>query len=256
MKKPYKLFKIGGNELSFPEYIQKLAKTISEEQQKYACILVHGGGKAISDLMQIMEIKPQFRNGQRITDEDSLEVAEMILSGKINKKLVLELSIAGVEAIGLSGVDRKLLQVEPWGADMNLVGRIVNVRAELLAEYCEKDVIPVISPISVGPAGRYNVNADHAAGKIAGALQAEKVIFLTNVSGVLIDDQLISKLSDLDLQELIDDGTIKGGMIPKVNAALDALKLGAESAIITNLDGINNQTGTTILTKRKNYESK
>ena len=253
MKKPIHLFKIGGNDLSSPSFMEELVKIISEQQKYSACILVHGGGQAISDLMKKIQLEPKFKDGQRITDEASLEVAEMVLSGKINKTIVLELSIAGVDAIGLSGVDRKLIQVEPWGADMNLVGRIINIRAELLIDYCEKDVIPVISPISIGPAGKYNVNADHAAGMIAGAINAERVIFLTDVSGVLINDKVIPELSDQDLVELIENGTINGGMIPKVNAALAALRHGAESSVITNIEGVKNQTGTTIVAQRKNY---
>ncbi len=255
MKKPYKIIKTGGNELAAPGFIQDLAAAIKEQQKEFSCILVHGGGRAIDELMQKMQIEPQFKNGQRITDEATLEVAEMVLSGKINKKLVLELSAIGLDAIGLSGVDRKLLQVEPWGVEMNLVGRIVKVRADLLAEYCEKDVLPVISPISVGSAGRYNVNADHAAGMIAGSLKAEQAVFITNVPGVLIDGHVVPELSDIEMQVLIKNGNISGGMIPKVNSALDAIKYGAKSAVITNLAGFKDHTGTIIKTERKNYGS-
>ena len=252
MKKPYKIIKIGGYELTAPGFIQGLISAIEEQQKDYACILVHGGGRAIDQVMQKMQIEPQYKNGQRITDEKTLEIAEMILSGKINKKIVLELNSVELEAIGLSGVDRKLLQVEPWGAEMQLVGRIVKVREDLLTEYCDQKIIPVISPISIGPAGRYNVNADHAAGKIAGALEAEKVVFITNVPGVLIEDKVVKQLTDTEVQALIQNSTIHGGMIPKVNAALDALNYGAKSTKITNLAGFKEQAGTTIITKRKN----
>jgi len=251
MKKPYKIIKIGGNELAAPGFMQDLAATIMEQQEEFSCILVHGGGRAIDALMQKMQIEPRYKNGQRITDKATLEVAEMILSGKINKELVFELSAVDLEAIGLSGVDRRLLQVEPWGVEMNLVGRIVKVRTELLAEYCENDVVPVISPISVGSAGRYNVNADHAAGMIAGNLNAEQAVFITNVPGVLIDHQVVTELSDKEMQALIKNGTISGGMIPKVNSALDAIKYGAKSAKITNLAGLKDHTGTIIMTERK-----
>ncbi|MEN8240611.1 MAG: acetylglutamate kinase [Chloroflexota bacterium] len=256
MIKPYKTIKIGGNELAAPGFIQGLTAAIKEQQKEFAPILVHGGGRAIDQLMQQMQIEPQYKNGQRITDEATLEIAEMILSGKINKKLVFELSALALEAIGLSGVDRKLLQVEPWGADMHLVGRIVKVRQELLVAYCAQKVIPVISPISIGSDGRYNVNADHAAGMIAGALKAEEAVFITNVPGVLVDDNVVPQLTDTEVYALINSNTIHGGMIPKVNAALDALKFGAKSAKITDLAGFIGHTGTTIITKRKNNGSK
>lgn len=256
MKKPYKIIKIGGNELAAPGFIQGLISAIKEQQKEYACILVHGGGRAIDQMMQKMQIEPQYIDGQRITDEKTLEIAEMILSGNINKKLVLEINTVGVEAIGLSGIDRKLLQVEPWGAEMQLVGRIVKVREDLLMEYCDQKIVPVISPISIGPAGRYNVNADHAAGKIAGALKAEKVVFITNVPGVLIDDKVVTQLTDTEVQTLIQNNTIQGGMIPKVNAALNALNYGAKSTKITNLEGFIDQAGTTIIAKRKDNDTK
>lgn len=250
MKKPIKIIKIGGNELKAAGFPQGLITAIKEQQKGNACILVHGGGRAIDDLMRKMHIEPRYLNGQRISDEATLEIAEMILSGTINKKLVLEFNAAELEAIGLSGVDRKLLQVEQWGSEMQLVGRIIKVRTELLEEYCAQNVIPVISPISIGPAGRYNVNADHAAGMIAGALQVESIIFITDVPGVLVDGNVAVQLSELEVQELIENSTIQGGMIPKVNSALDALKFGASSAIITNMAGFKNHTGTTIISQR------
>ncbi|MEJ2757488.1 MAG: acetylglutamate kinase, partial [Anaerolineales bacterium] len=234
-----------------PAFMTGLVDAIQAHQQSHACILVHGGGRAINDLMEKLAIEPVYKNGQRVTDQATLEVAEMVLSGTVNKKLVLAMVSAGVDAAGMSGVDRGLLQVEPWGENMALVGRIVQVRTDVLAGYMEENVVPVVSPISVGPAGRYNVNADHAAGRIAGALEAEQAIFITNTPGVLSDDAVIPTLIDREVHDLIQSGAIYGGMIPKVNAALDALQFGAKSAVITNLAGFGNQTGTTILTERK-----
>ncbi len=254
MKKPIQVIKIGGNELSVPGFVQHLAEVIKEQQKRFACILVHGGGRAIDDLMQKMQIEPQYKNGQRITDEKTLEIAEMVLSGMVNKKLVLEFAKADIESIGLSGVDQKLLQVDPWGAEMNLVGRIVKVRTDLLTEYSEKDVVSVISPISLGPDGRYNVNADHAAGMIAGSLKADRVVFISNVPGVMVGSHITPKLSHKDMQLMIESGTITGGMIPKVNAALDALNDGAGQATITDLSGFQNHTGTTIVIERNDND--
>jgi len=253
--KSVSIIKIGGNELADPAFMTGLVAAIQAKQNSHACILVHGGGRSINDLMEKLEIEPVYKNGQRVTDQATLEVAEMVLSGSVNKKLVLALVSAGVEAAGMSGVDRSLLQVEPWGENMELVGRIVHVRTEVLTGYAEENVVPVVSPISVGPAGRYNVNADHAAGMIAGALEAEQAIFITNTPGVLEGDVVIPSLTDREVQALIESGAIYGGMIPKVNAALDALRYGAKSAVITNLAGFGNQTGTTILTERKSNVS-
>lgn len=251
MSKPLSVIKIGGNELSDPAFMHGLTAAIHAHQQTHACILVHGGGRAINDLMGKLAIEPVYKNGQRVTDTATLEVAEMVLSGTVNKKLVLALLSAGVDATGMSGVDQKLLQVEPWGEDMELVGRIVHVRTDVLTSFLQAGVVPVLSPISIGPAGRYNVNADHAAGMVAGSMQAEQAVFITNTPGVLMDGEVIPTLTSREVQALILSGKIYGGMIPKVNAALNALSYGAGSAVITDLAGFGNQTGTTILTERK-----
>ena len=206
----------------------------------------NGGGKAISNLMTRLEIQPEYKDGQRITTSETLEVAEMVLSGLVNKQLVLKMGQAGLDAIGLSGIDRQLLTVEAWGENMGLVGRIINVRTEVLSSLLEQSIIPVISPISMGPASKYNVNADHAAGKIAGALEAEKAVFISNVPGVIRQGKTAASLTDQEIHALIHDGIIQGGMIPKVNAALDALSYGAQNAVITNLDGFTQNSGTII----------
>ena len=226
VNKPIQVIKVGGNELTDVNFMNNLVMTIQKQKKEYACVLVHGGGVAISDLMNKTGIVPQYKDGQRITDEATLEIAEMVLSGKINKQLVLSLNQVGIDTIGLSGVDRSLLQVEPWGEAMDLVGRIVKVRRKILEDYFFEDVIPVISPISIGEKGRYNVNADHAAGMIAGALCADEIVFITNVPGVLVDGEIAETLTDKQVFELIERKIISGGMIPKVNAALDALCYG------------------------------
>jgi len=254
MNKPFKIIKIGGNELSAPGVLQALVSSIKMEQKQYACVLVHGGGREIDELMKQMDLKPRYKNGQRITDETTLEIAEMVLSGKINKNVELKMGLEGIEASGLSGVDRKLLQVEPWGSGMDLVGQIVNVRTEVFEEFGSQNIVCVVSPISAGLAGRYNVNADHAAGKIAGALKAEEAIFITNVPGVLIENHVIPQISENNVHEQIQNGTIHGGMIPKVNAAIDAIEFGAKSARITNMAGFVQGTGTTIIADRRNYD--
>ncbi len=250
MNKPFLVIKIGGNELDEQGFIKDLSGEIKRLQKDYACMVVHGGGRAIDCLMKKMGIRPCYQNGQRITDQKTLEIVEMVLSGKINKELVYAFNSDGLDSIGLSGVDRNLLQVVPWGEKMNMVGRIIKVRVNLIAEYCSQDIIPVISPISVGPAGKYNVNADHAAGMIAGALSAQQIIFISNVPGVLVDDLVASRLTTTQVETLINDKAIHGGMIPKVRSALEAIKNGAHSALITDVTGWKNRSGTTIAMER------
>jgi len=238
------VIKIGGNDLEQPGFIDDLARSVAALQQQTPCILVHGGGQAINRLQKQLGLEPVYINGQRVTDDASLAVAEMMLSGSVNKALTMALLRVGVDALGLSGVDRGLLQVEPWGEGMGRVGRIVSVRADVLLGLCEQGVVPVVSPISLGPDGRYNVNADHAAGAIAAALHAAHATFLTNVPGVKIGAEVAPYLTVAQAQELIAQGVITGGMIPKVQAALAAIGSGVQKAIITDLPGLSAGTGT------------
>jgi acetylglutamate kinase len=145
------VIKIGGNDLETPGFIDQLAHIVAELNRHTPCILVHGGGQSINRLQERLGIQSRYVSGQRVTDEATLEVAEMMLSGRVNKDLALALLRAGVDALGMSGVDRGLLQVQPWSAEMGLVGRIVHVRAEVLLDLCVQGVVPVISPISMGP---------------------------------------------------------------------------------------------------------
>lgn len=238
------VIKIGGNDLEQPGFVDELAQAVAALHAQTPCILVHGGGRTVSRLQQQLGLEPVYVNGQRVTDEASLEVVEMALSGTVNKRLTLALLRAGVDALGMSGVDRGLLRVEPWSADMGRVGRIVAVRADVLQALCDQGVVPVVSPVSMGADGRYNVNADHAAGAIAAALHAPHATFLTNVPGVQVDAQVAPHLTVSETEALIARGVINGGMIPKVNAALAAIAGGVQKAIITNLSGLSAGTGT------------
>ncbi|NDJ75910.1 MAG: acetylglutamate kinase, partial [Chloroflexi bacterium] len=238
------VIKIGGNDLDRPGFVDELAQAVAGLNAHTPCVLVHGGGQAINRLQQQLGLEPVYVHGQRVTDCASLTVAEMVLSGQVNKQLTFALINAGVDALGISGVDRGLLQVEPWSEDMGRVGRIVNVRAEILLELCAQGVVPVVSPISMGPDGSYNVNADHAAGAIAGALHAQYAAFLTNVPGVQVGAEVTPRLSVTEAQDLIAQQIITGGMIPKVNAALAAVASGVQKAVITNLPGLSAGTGT------------
>jgi acetylglutamate kinase len=244
------VIKIGGNELDQPSFVDELAAVTADFHQRQPCVVVHGGGKAINNLLDRLMIKPVYDQGQRVTDVQTLEVVEMVLSGSINKALTHSFLQAGIEAVGISGVDLGLLQVEPWNAAMGRVGRVVRVRSDLLAAWLEQGLLPVISPISAGPEGRYNVNADHAAGAIAGALKAAEIVFLTNVPGVIVAETVLEELEPQQVQSLIADGSISGGMLPKVQAALDALDQGVPRARITNLPGLREGLGTTLLGNR------
>ncbi len=238
------VIKVGGNDLEKPGFVDDLARAVADLNCHTPCVLVHGGGQAINRMQRQLGLEPVYVNGQRVTDDASLEVAEMMLSGLVNKQLTFALLRAGVDALGLSGVDRRLLQVEPWSADMGRVGRIVQVRAQVLLDLCAQGVVPVVSPISMGADGRYNVNADHAAGAIAAALKAAYATFLTNVPGVRIGADVAPYLSVAQAHELIAQNIITGGMIPKVTAALDAIASGVQKAIITDLPGLCAGTGT------------
>lgn len=240
------VIKVGGNDLEGAGFIPALAEAVAARHAQVPCVLVHGGGRAITALMEKLGVAPVYVEGQRVTDEPALEAAEMVLSGSVNKALTLALIEAGVDALGMSGVDRALLRVEPWGADMGRVGRIVAVRTEVLHALAAEGVLPVVSPISAGPGGRYNVNADHAAGAIAGALGADRAVFVSNVPGVRTGDGVAERLTAAEVEALIAAGVIAGGMIPKVRSAIEALDQGARQAVITDLAGLQAGTGTSI----------
>ncbi len=246
MPKSIVVIKVGGNDLEKPDFIPQLTAAIAQLQTDVNCILVHGGGRAIDALMQQMGIEPQYVDGQRVTDEGVLEVAELVLSGQVNKRLVRALLQQGVDSVGISGVDGGLIQVEPWSPEMGRVGRVVAVRGEVLETLIAAGFMPVISPISLGAEGSYNVNADHAAAAIARAVGAQRVVFLTNVPGVMVGDEIMAQLSHAKVQALIESGAINGGMVPKVNAALETLEQGVGEAHITNLAGLQAGSGTTL----------
>ena len=176
--------KVGGNDLDQPGFMDALAAAVARLATERPCVLVHGGGRAINEVGRAFGLQPLYVDGQRVTDQAALDVAEMVLSGQVNKQIVRALLAAGVDALGLSGVDRSLLRVEPWAAQLGRVGRIVAVRADVLRDLCAAGVVPVVSPIALGADGAYNVNADHAAGAIAAALNAARAAFVTNVPGV------------------------------------------------------------------------
>lgn len=245
-----RVIKIGGNELSDPGFLAKLAADVRYLQGKTAVpiIIVHGGGRAIADLQSQLGLEPVKVDGLRVTDKASLRVAEMVLSGHSNKLIVKALLNAGVDALGVSGVDGGILRAQKKQhpkADLGYVGEVVVVRVDLLVQLLELGVTAVLSPISLGLDGlTYNVNADEAAAAIAEALHAEQLDFVSNVPGVLADNVVIPYLTPQETQTLIADGTISGGMIPKVSAALNTVARGVPQARIVNLAGLTTDGGT------------
>jgi acetylglutamate kinase len=207
-------------------------------------VIVHGGGPQIGALMKRLGKEPQFVGGMRVTDGETVEIVEMVLVGKINKEIVGLINYHGGKAVGLSGKDGSLIRARrrlhrlPSGEqiDIGLVGEVETVNPEAIRLLEDHGFIPVIAPVGVGDSGEtYNVNADLVAGEVAAALGAEKLIHLTDVQGILVGGQLASTLSRKDVEGLIQDGVIDGGMLPKVESALRALEGGTGKAHI--IDG-------------------
>jgi len=201
---------------------------------------VHGGGPQIGELMARLGKKPEFRDGLRVTDAETLDIARMVLVGKVNRDIVSAINVHGPLAVGVSGEDAGLIQAAQRDPSLGFVGDISKVEPELLVRLLAQDLVPVVATIGSDETGQaYNINADTAAAAIAGALEAQKLVFLTDVEGIRArpDDpsSLLSHLSAAELEALIDNGAIAGGMIPKARAALDAVGGGVAQAHI--LDG-------------------
>ena len=207
-------------------------------------VIVHGGGPQIGALMKRLGKEPQFVGGMRVTDEETIEIVEMVLVGKINKEIVGLINHHGGRAVGLSGKDASLLRARrrlhrlPGGeeVDIGLVGEVVTVSTEPIRLLEDAGFVPVIAPVGIGDKGEtYNINADLVAGEMAAALGAEKLIHLTDVQGIVADGALVSTLPRIDAERLIATGVIDGGMLPKVESSLRALKGGTSKAHI--IDG-------------------
>jgi len=213
-------------------------------------VVVHGGGPQIGAMLKKLGIESTFIDGLRITDAQAVEVVEMVLTGSINKQIVTGINAAGGRAVGLSGKDGNLVvakklaltKTDPMtgqkeSVDLGFVGEPDKINPEVLHAIMKSEIIPVIAPIGVGPKGEtFNINADTVSGAIAGALKAERLILLTDVEGVLDQEKkLIPRLSVREARALIADGTISGGMIPKIQTAIDAVESGVNATVI--LDG-------------------
>jgi acetylglutamate kinase len=212
-------------------------------------VVVHGGGPQIGQMLERLGIKSEFKDGLRVTDRATVEVVEMVLAGAINKEIVKTINEAGGRAVGLCGKDGRMVLAEPLKRtvrdpdsniekvlDLGFVGEPVEVRREVLDVLVKQEIIPVIAPVAQGADGEtYNINADTFAGAIAGALGATRLLFLTDVDGVLdADRNLIKELTVAEARRLMASGVISGGMVPKVETCIEALQRGVEGVVILN----------------------
>ena len=203
-------------------------------------VLVHGGGPEITDLLTKVGKKSEFVNGLRVTDKETVDIVQMVLAGKVNKSLVNLLQTKGGKAVGLCGIDGRMLEAKQSSEDLGFVGDITKVNVQPILDVLEKGYIPVVSTIACDKQGNvYNINADTAAARIAGGLKAESLILMTDTAGLLRDKDdpstLISKAYVSDAKQLIQDGVVCGGMIPKVECCIDALRRGVHKVFI--IDG-------------------
>lgn len=236
--------KYGGNAMTSIELKDKFCYDVAALQKLgIRVVVVHGGGPQINAMLEKVGVTSNFVNGMRVSSQAVVEVAEMVLCGSVNKEISAKICAAGGCAVGVSGRDNQLLQCTKQenkdGYDLELVGKVEQVNTKFLNQLLELGICPVVSPIGTGMGLEstlaYNVNADVAAGRIAGELCASRVLFLTDIAGVLNKEmQLIPSLSVQDVEDLIADETITGGMIPKVSYATSAVQLGVKGAFITD----------------------
>ena len=203
-------------------------------------VVVHGGGPEISSLMKRLGKVPQFIDGLRVTDQETVDIAEMVLAGKVNKSLVSLLQTKGGRAIGVSGMDGRLIEAKLKDPRYGYVGDVTGINPQMITDMLDDGYIPVVSTLGWDKEGHiYNINGDTAAGAIAAAIGAERMIMMTDISGIMRDkddpDSLISELTVPEAQELCQNGVVQGGMIPKVECCIDALEHGVKAVVI--IDG-------------------
>jgi acetylglutamate kinase len=233
--------KYGGNAMTDAALAERFAEDIVLMRAVgIRPVVVHGGGPQIGDLLARLGKETEFRDGLRVTDAETLDVARMVLVGKVNRDIVSAINRHGPVAVGVSGEDAGLITAEARDPRLGFVGDVVDVQPAIIERLLAEDLIPVVSTIGADLEGQaYNINADTVAGAVAGALGAEKVIYLTDIAGLLADrddpSSLITTVTTGRLAELLADGTLAGGMIPKVRACVDAVEAGVGSAHI--LDG-------------------
>ena len=232
------VIKFGGHAMSTDEAMDSFARDVVLMQQVGVNpVIVHGGGPMINAMLDKLDIQSEFVNGKRVTDEATMEVVEMVLSGRVNKRIVQAINAQGGRAVGLSGKDAYLMICDEADPELGLVGQPAEIDTGILSTLFNDDMIPVIAPLGAGRNGEtFNVNGDTAAGAIAAALGADRLLLLTDVAGVKNKDgEVLTEMSPDQIAELTKDGTIAGGMIPKTETALEAIKGGVRAVVI--LDG-------------------
>ena len=232
------VIKFGGHAMGNDEAMETFARDIVLMQQVGVNpVIVHGGGPMINEMLDRLNIKSEFLDGKRVTDEATMEVVEMVLSGRVNKRIVQAINSQGGRAVGLSGKDANLITCDPTDPKLGLVGTPRDIDPTLLNKLFEADMIPVIAPLGAGDNGEtFNINGDTVAGAIAAALNADRLLLLTDVSGVKnAEGVVLTELTPENIRELTISGIIAGGMIPKTETALTAIQGGVRAVVI--LDG-------------------
>ncbi len=231
--------KFGGNAMGDEAAMAEFARDIVlMKQVGMNPVVVHGGGPMINEMLSKLGIKSEFVRGKRVTDKATVEVVEMVLTGLVNKRIVQAIMDEGGRAVGLSGKDDDMMVAEPDDPELGFVGRPCEMNVQVLRDLYTAGIIPVVAPVATGMNSNetYNVNGDTAAGAIAGALQADRLLLLTDVSGVKdASGEVVTQLSPEQVRSMIADGQIAGGMIPKTETALAALEQGVRAVVI--LDG-------------------
>lgn len=232
------VIKLGGHAMGSDAAMDEFARDVALMRQVGVNpVVVHGGGPMINNMLKRLSIQSEFIDGKRVTDAATMEVVEMVLSGLVNARIVQAISEQGGRAVGLSGKDSGLIICEAEDPELGLVGRPSTVNPSILRDLADKGIIPVIAPLGMGMSGEtFNINGDTAAGAIAAALEADRLLLLTDVAGVKNGDgEVLTELTATQIRDMVADGTIAGGMIPKTQTALDALEGGTRAAVI--LDG-------------------
>mmetsp|Transcript_18433 Transcript_18433/g.29976 ORF Transcript_18433/g.29976 Transcript_18433/m.29976 type:complete len:288 (-) Transcript_18433:5619-6482(-) len=232
------VIKLGGHAMGSDDAMDSFANdVVLMRQVGVNPVIVHGGGPMINDMLERLDIQSEFVNGKRVTDAATMEVVEMVLSGVVNKRIVQAINRAGGRAVGLSGKDANLMICDQTNPELGLVGTPAQMDPSLLRTLFDQSVIPVIAPLGAGRNGEtFNINGDTAAGAIASALKADRLLLLTDVSGVKnADGEVVTDITADQIRSMTQDGTIIGGMIPKTETALDAIASGVRAVVI--LDG-------------------
>ena len=238
--------KVGGNEVEDAAWVRALAARLGDARP---LVVVHGGGREVSALQQRFGAEPEWRDGLRVSSAETVRIVSMVLNGVVNKRLVAALLDAGVDALGVSGEDGALITAEPAsGGALGRTGVVKSVRVDLLASLLRLGVVPVISPVSRGVDGApFNVNADDAASAVAVALGAERLLFVSNVVGVLEAGVAREQLGAAEVEVAIASGVVTGGMAPKARAAARAALAGVQDVRIGGLDLLDGAAGTRVL---------